>query len=417
MVDMKCFKYLIINILLVYNFTVFSQRTETYEGAFLNGKPYPSTVRYGYYLNTEGKQIKHGSFRYLVKEKNEDMRMMHNFTGNFQHGKKDGKWEYTIKNKDMGNSQSKFLESAEIQLFANYKDGLPHGKWVYKSYITKRRKIVINGKEKYEDFQVVKNVSITINFSNGILVDSAYFLINELDTIQFFADASGFVHGNYHYTKSKEVIGFDHGLLSEKDGIKTSEYLFYQQPKNRNSITSDTVTLLDDKKIGLRKLLIDNVFNSDYFLYDRIEGDLIVVQNSRGHFQSVDLNGYFILKLKPALSESQAKFITDSYYYHRKINDLLLQAKRELQNAPSNSSLKNRVGALTDLLNQSEKVYKTAKLVEKDFLPSRLVEKSKQFLNPLPAGLGDIQSAEEFLKLLLETQKSLFNKADKLSKI
>ncbi|MBN2745504.1 MAG: hypothetical protein JXR34_02175, partial [Bacteroidales bacterium] len=247
---MKCLIILIINILIFVNFNSYSQRTETYEGSFLSGKPYPSVVRYGYYLGADGKQIKHGSFRYLVKEKKEDMRMMHNFTGNYKHGQKEGKWEYTIKNKDIGNSQTKFLESAEIQLFANYKDGVPDGKWIYKSYITKRKKTIANGKEKFVDFQVIKNISIIINFSDGLLVDSAYILVNELDTIRFFADASGFVHGNYRHSKTNEMLDFDHGLMSARNGKKNPEYLFYQQPKNRNYIASDTLSLLDDNKNG-----------------------------------------------------------------------------------------------------------------------------------------------------------------------
>lgn len=416
---MKYCKYLIFTFLNLFFLVSFSQKTLTYEGPIQNGSSIKSTARYSYYLDKNRQQIKHGSFRYLVKEKTTDSRLTQNFSGNYKNGLKDGSWEYSIKSKNYIIDAQGFAESSEIILKANYINGIPEGQWIYTANISKRKKVVENGKEQWVDFQQIKNIYIQVNFRNGILVDSLQIRDALGDSLNLFSNKNGLLDGNLLYNSAKKTIAekFNKGFLIQKNGQKYEHYDYFETTQKDGTVNYivDTLSLLNKTEFSILKCLSDNVFNKLYFLYEYIDGDLVFERNSRGIITGLKLEGYYYLSLNPSLSEKQSQYINDIYYYRAKVKDLENAAKRQLKGAPNDIKLKNRVEAYRVIGEEIEKYHCAAKLAKTIILPSELYRVASKNCLQLSNKFQKTLSVDKWLYDLLTASRTAWLQADKLS--
>jgi hypothetical protein len=409
---------LLILFVLALTVNVLGQKTLTFEGPFVNGMPFKATARYNYFLDQKGQQIKHGSFRYIVKEKTSDTRLMHNFSGNYSKGLKSGQWEYIIKSKDYIVDNQGFTESAEIQMMASYSEGLPDGKWTFSANITKRKKVVVDSKEQWVNFQVVKHIYIIANFKQGVLVDSL--IIHDLkngDSLYAFADENGFMQ-SLIFKKNGKISSdqlYEKGILISNNNVENKE--FHMIKKNPNgSYFFDTLSLLKSPDFQIFTYLKDNFFNKAYFLYERIEGDAVFQRNGRGLIGNPEIGGLFVLDLIPQLSSNQQKIIDDIYYYYSKSLDIQQAAQRKLKENPKDQKLQKANDDLKYITSEILKYHCSAKLTLTITLPSELFKKSSNSCGQLPDKFSKITNVNNWLNELLSASRNAWIEADKLSK-
>lgn len=416
---MKVFKLQIFILLGIMCFELNAQRVLTYEGPFQNGLPSKSTARYTYYLDNMNQKVKQGSFRYLVKEKTPDSRLMHNFSGNYKNGLKDGPWEYVIKSKDYSGDNQGFYMSSDIYLSASYRNGVPDGKWVYNSTVSKRKKILINGKNQWTDYQLITSIFIQVNFKNGVIVDSLQIHDALGDTIDLLANNGGFLNGNlYFYNgKTKEINEYRNGFYISNQSSENEEFKYYMSMRGKgvDGFIVDTLSLLKNNHFPIMKYLDNHIFNKTIFLYEKIDGDACFVRNTRGVIMKTNLTGLFTLSLKPQLSAAQEKYIEDIWYYQSQVMDMQALTARKIKANPNEISLKNRAEALEIIKNEIQVYHCAANLCKSVVVPNQLYKVAGKNCGKLPSSFSKITTTNKWLSELLLVARSAFTKADNLS--
>ncbi len=425
---MKYNKILLVSVLIFVTGYVSGQKTLTFEGAFQNGIPARATARYSYYLNEKNEKVKHGSFRYLVKEKTRDYRLMHNFQGEYVNGFKNGEWEYSIKSKDYGLDAQGFATSSEIILKAGYNNGIPEGRWEFSAYITKRKKIKSGDKPKWSSPEVVKDVKIILNFKNGILVDSLKIVDNQIDRIDVLCDDNGFIDGSFRIIRDGKPVSsalYKSGFLlstssSSQVGIARilPHYEYYMKTKDKENkgYEVEEHSLFDRKSCVVANYLNDNVFNRNYFLFNYIDGDKIIKRDSRGRMTGVDYKGLKYKMLKVVVTRNERDLIKDITYYRMKVVDMARMAANDLKKASDNRELKSRVEALNAIAGEMKSYQCIVNVCKDVVILSEVLQKSRASCGERALLNGKYNSKEELLKAVLLASKSAFDRADKLSK-
>jgi hypothetical protein len=418
---MKFYKIQILSILTFISIASFAQKTYSYEGPFVNGLPMKSEVRYSYYLDARGKQVKHGGFRYLVKEKIDDRRLNHNFSGSYANGLKDGDWDYVIKSRNYTVDAQGYYESSEIQLDASYVKGVPHGEWNYYVRLSRRKKEVKNGKTRWLSPELTKDVKIKLHFNHGILVDSL--IIKDALShynLDIWADNEGFVDGMLQLNMQDKPLQetYQKGVKKNSDEKKNQHLSFYLKHKSNASLCFhlDTSSVLGRKELKIKQYLLDNVFNTDYFLFYRIGGDKAFNLTSKGKIAKLNINGFYTIRVSACITDAQQKILSDIAYYSSKVALWDKRMAMEVQKSPLDKDLKKRSQSMHTHAQYSNKVLKAAQLSRRYFLPQELLNSSRKIIGEVPVSIRDAKDVNAYLLAWLQEAKRVYEVADKLSK-
>ena len=409
-------KYLILSFLIISEISLIGQKKQTYEGPYQNGIPAKATARYFYIQDKFGKKIKDGSFRYIVKEKANDQRLVQNFKGDYSQGLKDGEWEYSIKSKDYGSDEDGFAISSEINLIASYSQGYPDGRWEYSALIYKRKH---KAGGDLDEKILVKDVKMLLNFKMGVLVDSIQIHDNQGVYIDVLCDELGFLNGDF-IIKSKEFVlhnQYSDGFLVKENENASKEYIYYQANKSlkNRGFVIDTITYFNEKTCLITNYLNDNIFNKEYFLFNYIEGDRMFKRNNRGYVISISYKGLYVKELRVKLTSSEEKLIKDIWYYNTKVQELVKNTKIAVKKDPDNKELKKKLNTINGSASQIKGYICIANQCKNYIVISDLIEASESCGN-VASLIKGLNNKEAILNRMLEASKAAYVKADKVSK-
>ena len=411
-------KILLFILLYLSIFSLKAQETLNYEGVFDNGLNVKGTARFKYYEGEKGAKIKHGSFRYYVRERNEDSRLNHNFSGEYQHGLKDGSWDYQVKSRNYDKDAEGFYYTKEISLKASYSKGMPNGKWVYNANVSKRKLFRKEGREKWGQQIQVKNIQIILSFNIGILVDTLQIKDRLGDDLIYTLDKKGFMHGQsqIRLNKSLSTCTYQHGLQVKVNTKENEDYNFYLSHKDKPGFCFNlkTISLLSSTN-DLYKYLIDNVFNPEYFLFSSIDGDKSVALDRLGRVTKLLIQGATEKSIEACVNKKQQDYISGIYYSFNTIRDKRKSLEKQIK-TNQDQSLSGKLVQMKQLEEKSEKYYEVAQQAKKEFRLEILKQNLKAQIGEVPESVRKAKSMDLFLSACLSEVKVLKNAADKLSK-
>ncbi len=329
--------------------SLYSQKTERYDGDFYSGGKIKGSATYAFY-KSNNQTIKHGSFRFSAREKTDDWRFSHSISGNYKNGLKDGNWTYNYISKDFESDKTGFFFSYEIILEANYKDGMPDGQWKYKGIIEKYKKIDQQNRTKKESPITVEKIFIEATWNKGILVDSLIFLDsigNYFVRVQL--SENGILNGLFEIQKAGKSQSevWENGILklinTTTEPKEEEQFTFYKKLKNPSlSISLIENTKLNSNNNELKKLLIKYLFNDKYFLYRYVEGDQIIIKQQEFGNYEVDIKGLIYYDLTPIMTPEEQSLIKNIEEKDEQLKQMERLNAKKLASEPTNQALKNK---------------------------------------------------------------------------
>ncbi|TVP47021.1 MAG: hypothetical protein EA341_13185 [Mongoliibacter sp.] len=232
------------------SFFVSAQQTETYDGEYtFTGLKGIGTFEF---MKGEGDAIiKQGEFKFIRKERDiEDKTIFYKTEvyGVYEQDLKTGKWEYQdevhrVQLEDVVEFNLDYdLRSEQILLTAEYKDGVPHGKWVFleNEYVDGR----LSPKSQADDFRF-NNGDIQGKFQYKSFVEGkTHFIRGELNK-------EGYMNGEWSFVYREdgilisEVRKYENGFLLGvvKRNLETDamiqESVFYQTIRKLNAVNAE----------------------------------------------------------------------------------------------------------------------------------------------------------------------------------
>lgn len=359
------YKTLIIStLLLVLNLSIYSQQTVKFNGPFNNGLGIPATATYSYYVNTTlKKEVKHGNFRYTVREKDQNSRYSQSFSGSYEHGLKNGPWEYQINIKDFKKSSEDYYHTADIHLIANYVKGVPDGNWTYTANISKRGKYKAGKDDKWDAPIPIKNISIELKFNKGKVCDSLKITNNMGNSYLFLMNSNGMLDGVCEINQNGQlklieyVTGFEKSTkINSENEVLNPYYTLYQNAKNKknNAFKMDTLSFFDQADYTIGAILNDNIFNNEYFLFEKIEGDKSLT-DEKGRYKPYKFNGLNYISLVNQLPANEMAYVQKIKSIDREIADKLEKCRIEIKKAKDKTELQKTETRLKIIQDESKR--------------------------------------------------------------
>jgi hypothetical protein len=311
------FSFLILNLFFL---DAISQKRLKYEGSFPTSLRQPAEVTYTYFIDKNGKKIKDGIFRYVVKvkETRNNVKIHHFVTiqGSYNKGLMDGSWDYRIMSRNYEKEKENYFYS-EIQLEAKYKNGIPDGKWEYKADVKKRSIKENSSRVLWNPYEEIKNIEIMLNFKNGLLIDSLKIKSNENGEIEAFMNDKSVIDGVLKiYNKSfKYYQGF---FITNNNSKELQAYKKYIANQNQDFHT-DTLSLLNSTGSEIKKIINEEIFNEKNFLYSYL------AENSNDNKSSCNkkdiYSGLFYINLKPKITEDFSSKAANIRHNSKRVKD------------------------------------------------------------------------------------------------
>ena len=350
-----------IALILFLSLSLKSQEQKKYSGKYINGITEPAEATYSYYdsQNNLGK-IKHGSFRYSVKSKNKNSRFYQNINGSFVHNFKNGTWNYKLNFRDYYKTADNFYETGVISLIANYKNGIPDGKWTFQSVIKKRKRLSKGAKIEWDRYLPETKINMQINFKDGILVDSVKIYSSDGVELDGIFDKKGFFDKNWIYKKGniEEVTEYAHGLKNSittkniLDGKTINTSIFadeikrmeiYKSSKSIGELpfTVETNSLIKNKNLYLVKMILNKIYNDSYFIYKYIPGDKCYY--FKGTNFVFDVKGAYELSFSNKITNAQIQKLMELNKVKNKIDNINNLSQKLLKTPNLQETTKNRI--------------------------------------------------------------------------
>ncbi len=401
----------------------FSQKTLKYDGPYNVGLKLPGNASYSYILDANKKQVKQGSFRYTVKVKEEEYRVNHAFSGNYSNGNKNGAWTYQINTKDYNKDDQGYFYSLTLLMTANYNQGLPDGKWNYSVLEQKRKKVRDKNEMVWSAYETVKDVKISIEFKDGLLVDSISIIDKLGFTISIITDDGGFVKDSFLVhspTKNMEFV-FDDGFLLkslEKDGSwkSYSHHGYYLKNKalEGKSFKLETRTYFTEKGCLVRKYLDENVFNPNYFMFRYIEGDKIIIWDNSNINFNVDYKGLYYNELTSELNANENFKIQGIYKSKSNVERIYNEINGSIKNSTNKDDMISRRDRVGVLLDKIKSIACLANSSKTEFMIDELkLISDSSCKNSFPAK-PIISTREELLNILFIEAQKIESEAEKI---
>lgn len=249
--------------------TLYAQNLKTYKGK-MYGEVGEGDYSYSYYQNSDGKELRHGIYKYSEKVKNDGGTYSATFTGNYKNDYRDGIWTYVIEKIDYPERMSKRYLTSTLRVTMSFSEGVPNGAWTYTfnaKYRLRRYHSLYNW--SWDTYQTIKDISFfqkyevyevgTVNviFKNGKLIGSVKIKTENTDITGQIGN-NGFFYGKWLYGNGNEE--------TYENGILQSTY-----DKELNKLQQEFVNLPLEKRddfLFQHRLKLDTmggVYLKDYF--------------------------------------------------------------------------------------------------------------------------------------------------------
>lgn len=271
--------------------SIYGQSLKTFSGEFNDGKAQNGVAIYTYYEDPNTHEyVKQGSFKYTFDGQGSYKGYNQTITGNFEKGLRNGLWTYTISMSDFGYNNPYF--TGKITLTANYKNGYADGNWKEIRTLKSRKKYLMYGQYNWEEFEPVKNMIIDLNFKSGYVIgelnindEFSKFKMNlSLDNNSYLTGTSIVSEtgwgNNYQDTFKDNYLyeSINRGNNGEVKGQSNNqtEYDSFLKTKTMSINQIEDAGFVIDTICGMDKLnkYFSQLFSEEYFLFDKIDGDL-----------------------------------------------------------------------------------------------------------------------------------------------
>lgn len=359
-----------------------AQKTERYEGVYSNDQHEAATANYSFYRDAKTrKEVKHGSFRYIVRIKSPEKRLYRNISGTYKDGWKNGVWNYSFSTKDYNTNNDGYFYTYSIVLEANYDNGWPEGEWNYTAFIKRRNSVRSNGRTKWGAYEIVENTRLRLNYKRGVLVDSLW--IKGVDrSIAAFMDKSSFLQGQFLLSKKGRTINttFKDGFAITKTENKEATIIVnpaYDYYKKNKSNLNMAGARLDTSSIDLYKEELNmTVFNPEYFNYKYIDGDRTISFVGSRKKMKVVHKGMYTRNLSVYISPEEQNTIQYVYGFYNKVKQQASKCRTNYKNSNSDIQLRKKM----DQLNAMEAKFKAytcqLRVYKSTLIPKEIANKS-----------------------------------------
>jgi hypothetical protein len=318
-----------LSVLILTAFTVASQSLERYKGTLRNGFTDDGEVTYSYRPDPNGREhIRHGTFRYVVRARDDQFRFNHSITGNYADNLKHGEWSYKINQRDFMLQHRGRYTTGSISVDASYNMGIPDGAWRYESSLRSRDGKKVRDKWEWERYDSVESVVVELRFTAGVITGPFYAKNGNAWEVRGSFDERGFFDGEWvwQFPDSVVTMVWDKGLevrvtvadffdnilhleqhdhsvriirefqrLVSEGGARTADFPF----------TLDTVSLLRNRSYMLTELLHKTIYHPQYTLLREITGDKAVFYDQRSYRMQFTLQGMNKIEQQNRLTPAQ----------------------------------------------------------------------------------------------------------------
>lgn len=340
-------KYLLLNFVFLSSLFLNAQPLLKHQGKLQNGFTDAGDVTYTYRMDDKTREhIKHGTFRYTVKAREDQSRFNHYITGSFIDNLKDGTWSYKINQKDFRLQDRRLYTTGTVSLDASYTKGVPNGKWRYETALRNREGEKKQDRWTWGRYDTVRTVIVELNFTNGIITGPFYAKVEKEFEISGNFDENGFFHGEWiwSYPDSITTITWDHGIESGtviNDGednilhieqhshsiniIREYQLLAAQGSEKIRDypFSLDTVSLLSNSRYQLTGLLQNTVYHPQYFLHRQIGGDKTLYYDTQSYRMQQTIEGMYVINQKNRISATQVQ-------HHNRIEVLIKRMETQM---------------------------------------------------------------------------------------
>ncbi|MCK5847123.1 MAG: hypothetical protein KAG84_06775 [Bacteroidales bacterium] len=324
----------------------FSQKIQKYSGEFFNGQDVKGEASFSFFTNDKNKRIKTGSFRYSAREKKNDWHFSHNISGKYNDGYKMGKWSYTYSSKDKDVDKHGYYYNISVELDADYNNGVPQGEWLYSCYIFKFQKELKTGRYRKTNKTIVKDIKITLNWNKGKLVDSLIIIDKIGSRVQAPMNKFGVLIGDLilKTPNASTQINYDKGVetmyISSNDTINNLEYETYLTIDDKKAkVRKIKSSYLYNENCIIRDIIVDNIYNNEYFLYKYIDGDKLLTFKKEFGDYTLSLKGLYYYMLEPIPTKEESTIFSDISIAQVKTKEALWFTKKALKKTPNNKKL------------------------------------------------------------------------------
>lgn len=329
-----------------------AQKLERYEGAFANDQHEKATATYSFYKDKKtGKKVKEGSFRYSVRIKSPEKRLNRNISGEYKKGWKQGVWNYSYTTRDYNTNNDGYFYSYNVVLEANYDNGWPEGEWNYTAFVKRRKSIRVDGRVKWDKFEIVKDIHIRLNYNHGVFIDSLWIQNAKGMSVDVLMNNQGFLMGDFKISSDQGQM-----LYSFKDGFrvepkvdssfKNMRYDYYIKHKTKlleNGARLDTNSLFENESCVISNVLNSNVFSNVYFNYHYIDGDRIISFVGSRKLISTVYKGLYMRKLSVVISANEKTLIHLIYGFYSNAKRKTKQCEAQYKSSENDLELRKRM--------------------------------------------------------------------------
>jgi len=319
---------------LIMAVTVYSQTLERHKGTLRNGFTDDGEVIYSYRPDPNTREhIKQGTFRYVVRARDDQFRFNHSITGHYSDNLKHGEWTYKINQKDFMLQHQGRYTTGSISVDTRYVMGIPDGSWRFESSLRSRDGRKVRDKWEWGRHDTLETVIVELQFTGGVVTGPFYAKNGSAWEVRGNFDDNGFFDGEWTwvYPDSTITIVWSNGLEvrvivtdsesntlhHEQNDLAVRMIREYQKQVmeggNRRGefpFTLDTISMLRTRSYMLTELLHNTVYHPQYTLLREITGDKAVFYDQRTYRMQFTLRGMYRIEQKNRLTPAQLQSYT-----------------------------------------------------------------------------------------------------------
>ena len=316
-------------ILVLMAFAVSAQSLERHRGTLRNGFTDDGEVTYSYRLDPNTRErIKQGSFRYIVRARDDQYRFNHTISGSYVDNLKDGEWSIRITQRDFMLQHDRRYTTGNVNIDGSYSKGLPDGPWQFESSLRSRAGQKIRDRWQWERHDSIETVMVSLQFTQGVITGPFYAKNDREWEVTGAFDEHGFFDGEWiwRFPDSTVIIQWDKGLQVEVTITDPNDHVLhhekyelpvrmmkaYQQMVVRGDMahtespfTLDTLSMMNDRSYLLTSLLHNTIYHPQYTLNRQIGGDKAVFYDQRTYRLQFALRGMYYIEQRNRISSSQ----------------------------------------------------------------------------------------------------------------
>ncbi len=280
---------------------------------------------YYYFVDEKNRPVKHGRFKYTLRQTRGSSKIYQDINGNYANGYKNGTWSYRTKFKDYKMDRSTEYLTGTMTLTADYENGIPHGIWKFRyTRKTREQEAGSGGRMQWSAYSNTELIILSMNFKELVLCDSIFIQSNDGSFAEGVLTKEGHFNGIWnlesktHFTREKYNAGllYKKEIFDKKDTmlIESSDFSNLEMKRRDNiknlnknqpekvqelTYTLDTISVFKTAHV-IPAMITKWIFENPYLLFKDLDGD---------NYDLTDLKGGYIVHVVNHVTPAQREKI------------------------------------------------------------------------------------------------------------